>query len=172
MPSFYKEPLPKIELKKVNIKHSRFHTQKLIHYQILRVVLQIPTTRPKSPKLGRDKTKSVTNSTEAVVRSPRITGDLKNPSHGNTLRKSISKLHSNTTKAKPTKIKDADTLTVSAAENNVLDNLSIDPPEVEKNCIEIEPAKNVVNISDEPDEIIPEETSVGGQSSSYETCIL
>lgn len=64
-------------------------------------------------------------------------------------------------------MKQSEAQKISTSENT---NTSIDPPEVTKNCIEIELERNMdlenglnkVSISDETDEIISSETSVGG----------
>uniref|UniRef100_A0A7N0V5F5 TPX2 C-terminal domain-containing protein n=1 Tax=Kalanchoe fedtschenkoi TaxID=63787 RepID=A0A7N0V5F5_KALFE len=153
MPAFYKEPPPKVELKK------------------------IPTTRPISPKLGRGKSKGVADAANTSVASvvPSQSQELNNSSkesQGRTLRKSVSKLQPSVTTVtksakKPTKTKESEIQKVPPTENNESENGVTNPPEVEKKCIEIE-SEDIVNggvmvpISAKPDDITPSGMGIGG----------
>ncbi|XP_076892243.1 uncharacterized protein LOC143543910 isoform X2 [Bidens hawaiensis] len=91
MPKFYKEPPPKVDLKK------------------------IPTTRPKSPKLGRNKSNVAATSNGTAV-SPRVTrnktvvnttnGDKETAIPKKPIRKSLPKTPSSKTEVKPEKSKE------------------------------------------------------------------
>ncbi|XP_076953187.1 uncharacterized protein LOC143627189 isoform X2 [Bidens hawaiensis] len=91
MPKFYKEPPPKVDLKK------------------------IPTTRPKSPKLGRNKSNVAATSNGTAV-SPRVTrnktvvnttnGDKDTAVPKKLIRKSLPKTPSSKTEVKPEKSKE------------------------------------------------------------------
>ncbi|KAA8518438.1 hypothetical protein F0562_015912 [Nyssa sinensis] len=170
MPSFYKEPPPKVELKK------------------------IPTTRAISPKLGRHKSSNAApnNSSEGIgsCLSPPVNGDQsKSPkgiqaSYGKDIaaskkpiRKSQSKLQpwgsvsakseGKLVKLEP-KITEADDkdLTASAGESKESQDQSVNPLELQ-DCIdpasENNPARNNGEILRAPNpEIMPAEVTVGG----------
>lgn len=157
MPNFYKEPPPKVELKK------------------------IPTTRPKSPKLGRNKS-SVTATSNTLesggsslsprlnrekVTSPKVTHDKDTAPSKKPIRKSqLSKeLVATKTVGRPGKAKEK-TVEAEGQEGKafVAQIQSASPTEVEGTNAESENAvqENGPNLSPSNPEIIPAEVTVGG----------
>ncbi|KAH0849259.1 hypothetical protein HID58_091397 [Brassica napus] len=132
MPSFYKEPPPKVELKK------------------------IPTTRPKSPKLGRRKSSS--DATGGETGAPRVTKPRDSPlSSSSSLKKPITKSQPKTesVKAKERKKEEAE----KRREEQKTSSTVAAKPEEKKVEAEGEKA-SCVSVAAKPEEIKPESNNI------------
>ncbi|KAH0882886.1 hypothetical protein HID58_058982 [Brassica napus] len=136
MPSFYKEPPPKVELKK------------------------IPTTRPKSPKLGRRKSSS--DATGGETGAPRVTKPRDSPlSSSSSLKKPITKSQPKTesVKGKERKKEEAE----KRREEHKASSTVAAKPEEKKEEAEEEMVSCVavaVAVAAKPEEIKPESNNI------------
>ncbi|XP_013637580.1 PREDICTED: protein WVD2-like 1 [Brassica oleracea var. oleracea] len=132
MPSFYKEPPPKVELKK------------------------IPTTRPKSPKLGRRKSSS--DATGGETGAPRVTKPRDSPlSSSSSLKKPITKSQPKTesVKGKERKKEEAE----KRREEHKASSTVAAKPEEKKEEAE-EEMVSCVAVAAKPEEIKPESNNI------------
>ncbi|XP_057964547.1 protein WVD2-like 4 isoform X2 [Malania oleifera] len=186
MPSFYKEPPPKVELKKESMGRG------LVRFEPAQ--MQIPTTRAKSPKLGRNKSSISTtkNTLEGGGSSltPRLNRERSISTKGNhancdkdigTAKKSIKKAQTrfqsqesateNTegqlVKSKPkTTEAESENQNGCTGETKENQNRCASLPESE-DMIELEPERNnpennAVVLSSPNPEVMPNEVAVGG----------